>query len=76
MSREIRKKNGITVEINPSWCTQDIFEQARNNGIKLSKKECGYVLDYCINDHDASVGINWEVIDNYIDMVVAEREEE
>lgn len=49
-----------------SWNVEDVKFQAGTRDIKLSKKECRQVLEACLNQHDASIGINWDIIDHYI----------
>lgn len=70
----VKDKQGFTVEIKLSWCKQDVVEQARNNHeVELTDEEAGDVLDACLNDHDATIGVNWDVIDYHITQVVNER---
>jgi len=61
-------------EISVSWCTQDVLEQAKSRGIDLSIAEARDVLSVMEAKHDCSMGLNWDVMDYWIDEVVGERE--
>lgn len=39
----------------------------------LSDEECRRVLQYAKDEHNATIGINWEVLYGYIDIVKGER---
>jgi len=45
---------------------------AKNDGIKITKKQAKKVLQLCDSEHDAVVGVNWDVISCHIDRVVGE----
>ena len=49
------------------WSWEDFQGRAQDRGIKLSKKKCQELLEQMIRKHDASIGINWDVLDCYID---------
>jgi len=55
------------------WCIEDILESAKQRGIKLTKKEASDVLSLAERRHDASIGINWDVLNYHIDEIVEER---
>lgn len=49
-------------EIRITWHTDDVKHQAKACGVSISSheaKEILYTLKYC---HDASIGINWDVV--------------
>jgi hypothetical protein len=69
---------------NPDWVAEwwhidDIIEQ--DNGAEdepysdLTEDEAREVLRLMIKEHDCEVGINWDVIDAWIDHVKAQRKE-
>mgnify|MGYP004460919831 CR=1 FL=1 len=64
----------LTTEISIKWCAEDIQECARgwDNSLEdvLTPEECSEVLDYLKYNHDATVGINWDVIDNAINAIL------
>lgn len=49
----------LTEKISIVWMIDDIKEVRPD----LTDKQCSEVLDSLKNDHDATVGINWETID-------------
>ena len=49
----------ITIE----WCANDVL--SRDN--TLTHEQCMEVLTSCKDNHDADVGINWDVIDYWIE---------
>jgi hypothetical protein len=61
----ITKENGHTI-IRDDWGLEDILSQAKDDGVKLSKKKALAVMDLIVEQFDANIGINWEVISNAI----------
>tara|TARA_R110002096_G_scaffold136556_6_gene289285 strand:+ start:1490 stop:1672 length:183 start_codon:yes stop_codon:yes gene_type:complete len=51
-----------------TWCAEDIKNQCDT----LTDKQIGDVLSLIENDHDATIGVNWEVINHYIKEVIKE----
>ena len=64
--------------ISLEWTTDDVKEQARARGLenKLTTDECRYVLNLMLDKHDADIGVNWNVMDIYIDGVIELKESE
>ncbi len=60
----------LTTEISIKWYAKDIQECAKgfDNSLEdvLTPEECSKVLDYLKYGHDATIGINWDVIDDAI----------
>jgi hypothetical protein len=54
----------------PMWNKEDIRIKAKDNGIELTEPQVNEVADLITYKHDANEGINWTVIDCYIDMVL------
>lgn len=52
-----------------SWGAEDIQSVARNKGFSLTSEQIGEVLDHLLHKHDASIGINWDVIDATLDIL-------
>ena len=50
------------------WCTEDIVWKADMMGIKLTEEQSNAILDNVEHYHDASIGVNWDVIATHIDM--------
>ena len=64
--------------ISLEWTTDDVKEQARARGLdnKLTTDDCRYVLNLMLDKHDADIGVNWNVMDIYIDGVIELKESE
>jgi len=58
----IEKIKGKVV-LRDDWHTEDVIWQAEEMGIKLSKKDAELVLIDLADNFDASMGINWDVIE-------------
>ena len=54
--KEVKDRISIT------WCLEDVLSCAVNNGVKITKNQAREVLSYLKHKHDASIGINWDVI--------------
>ena len=62
-----------TIEIK--WATEDVLGKADEMGIKLTENEADKILDQLLRLHDAELGINWLVIESYIeDFIQAKKE--
>lgn len=58
-------------EVAFHWCADDIKGRAKERGIfNLTDKMAGDVLVALKNNHDASIGVNWDVIDIWTDNVL------
>lgn len=66
--------------IQISWCTEDVIFQAElmgiNNGIPITEEQADAILDNVEHYHDATIGINWDVIGAHIEMYMDKLEEE
>jgi hypothetical protein len=51
------------------WCIDDVIGRAKERGIKLSRKKALEALEGMERRHDASMGINWDTVDCWIDEV-------
>ena len=54
-----------TIEIK--WNTVDVLGKADEMGVKLTENEADKILDQLFRHHDAELGINWLVIESYIE---------
>lgn len=59
--------------VNVFWQRADIIQHAEQHNQILTPEEVDEVLLLMENKHDACVGINWDVIDVWIEFVIAER---
>ena len=66
-------KKGHAVKLDVTWVIDDVIWRAKDRGVKLSRAEASEVMGKLYKRHDASIGINWEVIDVWIDDVISER---
>jgi len=64
--------NTSSNSISISWNTEDVIEQAKPE--KLTEDEAWEVLQATEHRHDASIGINWDVLQCHIDDLVQARE--
>jgi hypothetical protein len=63
-----------TIEIK--WATEDVLGKADEMGVKLTENEADKILDQLLRLHDAELGINWLVIENYIQGYIDDKKEE
>ena len=55
------------------WSVEDILHQANEDGFELTEDEAQEVLWGVINDADASIGVNWDVISFAIEEFAEEK---
>jgi hypothetical protein len=55
------------------WHIDDVAMRAEDRGETLTEEECRDVLAMVMRKHDCNVGINWDVIDYWIDEIVGDR---
>ena len=58
------------------WCTEDVTHQAEIMGIPLTEEQADDILDNVERYHDATIGINWDVIGTHIEMYMDKLKEE
>jgi hypothetical protein len=58
-------------KITISWCVEDVKSIAED----LTDEECRRVLYLTKKEHDATIGINWDVLEMWADHVRSERED-
>ena len=49
------------------WCIQDVLDRAKELRIKLTKEQATEIIDHLDRKQDASIGISWDTLDNYIE---------
>lgn len=54
-----------TIEIK--WSTEDVLWQAEQLDLELTEEQADDILESLENRHDASIGINWDVISFHIE---------
>jgi len=58
------------------WQADDATARAEDRGMTLTDEEAGQIVSALGDNHDASIGINWDVIDFYLDDMERQREGE
>jgi hypothetical protein len=69
----IVKIDGETI-LRDDWHTEDIISCAEDMGHTLTEEQAVNVLHLMSNRHDANIGINWGVIECFIDMLLEMQE--
>ena len=58
-------------EITIKWCTDDVVMLAEQKGYAVpTLEQAREVLSLAKQNHDASVGISWDVLEVYLDAVI------
>lgn len=65
-------KDNSNYTISSKWSVQDILHQAKEDEVIVTVDEAKEILHWIDNKHDASIGINWDVISTYISMFLHE----
>lgn len=52
--------------ISITWHIDDVLTQAENDGVNLTEKDAKTILKQIQKNHDANIGINWDVISQAI----------
>jgi hypothetical protein len=78
MTKTTNKLNNLhnMKEIKITWSTEDVLMRADELSIELTEFEADNILDELYENHDASIGICWDVIGSYIYQYDSEREAE
>lgn len=58
--------------ISISWSTQDVLMLADEMDVQLTEAQADEVLDRLVENHDGDIGINWGVIEFYIEEILEE----
>ncbi len=69
-AKQVLKNNGYIMHF---WTEEDVKETAKNHiNRELTQKELDRIIDLIEHNTDASIGINWEAIEAWIDYVINE----
>lgn len=71
---ESQDKKSKTISI--SWSTQDVLMLADEMDVQLTEAQADEVLDRLVENHDGDIGINWGVIEYFIDEIISEQWQE
>lgn len=70
MAQLIKDKNG-NYQVISVWYIEDIHSaQDFRNGKPLTTEQGNLVMEFLAHNFDASIGINWEVVEMAIDYVL------
>lgn len=50
-----------------SWSIEDVISRAEEYEVDLTKEQARELLEQLLDNHDACIGINWDVMDFYIE---------
>ena len=64
------------MQINITWCTEDVLHEAEEMGVELTEDEANDILLHMEEKHDANIGISWDIIAIYIQDVLDNRKED
>ncbi len=56
-------------EITITWTTDDVFTVAKEENINITEQQAIEILQNIKRQHDASIGINWDVIRCHLNML-------
>ena len=73
MARYYKPDTAIAVHV---WHVDDVLHAAEGMGVDISNAEAEDILHGIHYRADATIGINWDVIEVNIDMHIAERNKE
>lgn len=57
----------MITQISITWSADDVRYQARERGMIITDAQTSDILQQMQRNHDASIGISWDVIDVYLD---------
>lgn len=53
--------------ITIKWSTNDVLSRAEDMGVEITSEQADEILQNVFDNHDASIGVNWEVIEFHIE---------
>lgn len=53
--------------ITIKWSTNDVQSRAEDMGVEITAEQGDEILQNVFDNHDANIGINWEVIEFHIE---------
>lgn len=68
ISMQTLKELAEGTQIASRWHIDDVIGRARERKIRVSSAQAKDILGNIERKHDATIGINWDVIDSWIDM--------
>ena len=56
------------------WSEDDVLERAEEREMEIEREDARRVIHWIYKYHDASIGINWDTIDCYLDEIKMEKD--
>ena len=53
--------------ITIKWSTNDVLSRAEDMGVEITGEQADEILQNVFDNHDATIGVNWEVIEFHIE---------
>lgn len=53
--------------ITIKWSTNDVLSRAEDMGAEITSEQADEILQNVFDNHDATIGVNWEVIEFHIE---------
>lgn len=69
-AKQVMRDNGY---LSPMWQKADIIGKAEDMGVELTTEQVDKVAENIERFHNAEIGINWDVIESNIDMVLTDQ---
>lgn len=69
-TKEVEMARIINGELHDIWYVEDVIQCAKDNGKRIGKKQAVKVLQLAADRHDCAIGINWDVLEFWIDYVL------
>ena len=60
-------KNNKMKTITIKWSTNDVHSRAEDMGVEITAEQADEILQNVFDNHDANIGVNWEVIEFHIE---------
>ena len=66
---KLQDMNPDTEIVSIVWYVDDVIECSKQHKIEITQEQAEQVLRLCDSEHDAEIGINWDVIACHIQSV-------
>ena len=69
MMKKLKQMNPDEEIASIIWTVEDVIESAIQHKVKITDAQAENVLRLCVSEHNAEIGINWDVIAFHIQQV-------
>lgn len=59
------------MKINLTWSTEDVMDKASEMQVEITELEANEILSKIERQHDCSIGVTWDTIENAIEELVS-----